>query len=319
MGVFPKWRKPTNAYPSTVMVEYQVPGAPVISNICLGPDGHLWFTTETGSVFVGRITHEGAITLYTLPLGGNHGGICTGPDGMVWFTDFTNNSVIKLDPASPDTLNPIITTFPCFAGAGPGGIISDGVNLWFIESLTVKLTKITTAGVQTRFTPGRLEHGPGMGAGAFAGILYTCAQNNARIDQTDIATGVTTLLGNTPTAASTPYAIVEGPDGNLWYTEFANVGGFGRVAKITHAGVSTEFVMPTPNPQMGGICAGPDGNLWATEKQGNKIARVSTAGVISEFPIPSPASNPDKVCATLDRRVAFTEHDTGKIGFIYPP
>lgn len=303
--------------PAGTIAEFPIPGSPTVSNICLGPDGNLWFTTEAGSPYLGKITHEGIASLYTLPLSGNHGGICVGPDGWLWFTDFTNNSVIKLDPASPNPASPVLTTYACVAGAGPGGIASDGTNLWFIESTSTKLTRITTAGVQTQFTPGRLEHGPGMGVGAFSGILYTCAQNTARIDQTAVATGVTTLLGNVPAGAgSTPYTIVEGPDGNLWYTEFGNLAGVGRVAKITHAGVSTEYAIPTANPTMGGICAGPDGNLWATEKNGNKIARITTAGVITEYACPTAGANPDKICATADGRLAFTEHDIGKIGFI---
>jgi virginiamycin B lyase len=47
-------------------------------------------------------------------------------------------------------------------------------------------------------------------------------------------------------------------------------------ARITTAGVVTEFSVPTANGQPWGIAAGSDGTLWFTEINGNKIGRITT-------------------------------------------
>ena len=86
------------------------------------------------------------------------------------------------------------------------------------------------------------------------------------------------------TASSNPTDITAGPDGNLWFTEF----NAGRVAKITTAGVVTEFsagITAGANPY--DITAGPDGNLWFTEWVFNKIGKITTAGTITLYTLPT--------------------------------
>jgi streptogramin lyase len=84
-----------------------------------------------------------------------------------------------------------------------------------------------------------------------------------------------------PTTASLPYAIAAGPDGNVWFTEFAG----NNIARITPAGVITEFPVPTINSFPTGITTGPDGNVWFTEEFTRKIGRITPAGVVTEFPV----------------------------------
>ena len=76
-----------------------------------------------------------------------------------------------------------------------------------------------------------------------------------------------------------PFDIIAGPDGNLWFTEYRG----SRIARITPAGVVTEFNLPMPGRQPSHITAGPDGNLWFTEGQPGGIGRITTAGVVTEF------------------------------------
>lgn len=156
-----------------------------------------------------------------------------------------------------------------------------------------------------------------------------------------------------PTAASSPFGIVSGPDGNLWFTEFTadkigrsttagvitefafsagfgpaglTVGpdgnlwvcGFGsaKVARVTTAGVVTEFPVPTGASQPRSIVTGPDGNLWFTETAGNNVGRITTAGVVTEFPITTPASSPRGIAAGADGNLWFAESGTSIIGRI---
>ena len=74
-----------------------------------------------------------------------------------------------------------------------------------------------------------------------------------------------------PTAASRPYTIAAGPDGNLWFTE--SMGN--KIGRITPAGVITEFTVPMAGSGPYGICVGPDGNIWFTERFGNQIGRLA--------------------------------------------
>ncbi len=89
-----------------------------------------------------------------------------------------------------------------------------------------------------------------------------------------------------PTANAGPFGIVQGPDGNMWFTESNTATN--KVAKITPAGVITEFPLPTNNAFPGNIVAAPDGNLWYVDEQ-NHLGRVTTAGTITQFPANDPA------------------------------
>ena len=64
-----------------------------------------------------------------------------------------------------------------------------------------------------------------------------------------------------------PNHLTQGPDGNIWVAE-------GNIAKITPAGVVTEF-SPGDISGASGITTGPDGNLWVTQNGG--VAKFSPA------------------------------------------
>ena len=77
--------------------EYPVPvdateGSPP-DQIVKGPDGNLWFTTD--SDYIGEVTPSGTMTIYSIPYGkgiSSHTAIAitNGPDGALWFTDGKN-------------------------------------------------------------------------------------------------------------------------------------------------------------------------------------------------------------------------------------
>jgi uncharacterized repeat protein (TIGR01451 family) len=110
-----------------------------------------------------------------------------------------------------------------------------------------------------------------------------------------------------PDVTATSYAIVTGPDGNLWFTEQANPG---KVGMITPAGVITEFLSPGAGVQPTGITVGPDGNLWVANQQ-NRIDRVTTAGVFTQFVLnPVVAVNPHGIAAGSDGNIWYTSYNT---------
>ena len=81
----------------------------------------------------------------------------------------------------------------------------------------------------------------------------------------------------------------------------------------------TEYPVPTPYSEPGGIASGPDGNLWFTEYQGNKIGRVTPSGNVKEVLTPTPESVPRGITAGPRRTVWFVEQSAGKIGAILLP
>jgi streptogramin lyase len=109
-------------------------------------------------------------------------------------------------------------------------------------------------------------------------------------------------------------AIVAGPDGNLWFSEYRKVG------RVTPSGVITLFIPPSFSSFNNGIAAGPDGNLWFTENVGN-IGRITPTGEITEFPLPVTfiSPSPGAIAAGPDGNLWFTETavlDTGVVGRI---
>ena len=80
-------------------------------------------------------------------------------------------------------------------------------------------------------------------------------------------------------------SIVQGPDGNLWFT----LPEVNKIGRITPAGVVTEFSLPVAGSHPCGIAAGPDGNLWFTQTaREGVLGRITPGGVITEFSGPNP-------------------------------
>ncbi len=112
------------------------------------------------------------------------------------------------------------------------------------------------------------------------------------------------------TPASQPYAITEGPDRAVWFTEWSG----NNIGRVTAAGALNEYAVPTADSEPAGIAAGPDGALWFTESLGNKIGRITTGGTITEYSLPTAQSLPDGITSGPDGALWFTE--TNRIGRI---
>ena len=88
-----------------------------------------------------------------------------------------------------------------------------------------------------------------------------------------------------PTPSASQSQIVDGPDGDLWFTE-----GNARIGRITPLGQVTEFPVPTPSggdpPSFTAITAGPNGAVWAIDSANAQVDEVSQDGQVRSFPIP---------------------------------
>jgi len=128
--------------------------------------------------------------------------------------------------------------------------------------------------------------------------------------------GVTEFLAGV-TAGAAPAGIVFGPDDNFWFAEF----GASRIARITHAGVVTEFTLPAGRGPLN-IAVGPDNNLWFTENTGDRIGRINPAAgsdaaiqaSLVEFTVPGVGSAPHDIAAGPDGAMWFTQTGSDQIG-----
>jgi len=115
--------------------------------------------------------------------------------------------------------------------------------------------------------------------------------------------------------SSHPVGLATGPDGALWITQWSNAA----IGRMTLAGVTTPYTLPTPDAETTAITIGPDGNLWAAESQANAIARITPTGATTEFPLPTAGSKPTSIVAGPDGQLWFTENAGARIGHMKPP
>jgi len=231
----------------------------------------------------------------------------------------------------------------------PAGITKgpDG-NLWFTESGSGRIGRMTPAGVVTEFAvpkvpapagspPGTPATPPPLGAitiGPDGALWFTGVPGEiGRITTAGVVTefavpAVPPPAGSPAGTATTPAsisAITAGPDGALWFT-----GVPGAVGRITTSGVVTEFAVPDIPPAAGSpagaagtqvtpsaITAGPDGALWFAGVPG-KVGRITTAGVVAEFAVPDippPAGSAAGTAATQATLTAITSGPDGALWF----
>jgi len=152
-----------------------------------------------------------------------------------------------------------------------------------------------------------------LSAGTAAKVFLTMHQNVRAQVSVDFVGQPTFQEFPIPSGGS-PYLITWGFSGDLWFTE----PEFNKVAKVTAAGVITEYDVPTGGAYPLGIgTAGGAGNdAWFTEYNANKIGHVTSAGVFSEFTIPTPNSGPWGIIPGPTGGNWFVEQLGNKIGFI---
>ncbi|HEX6817743.1 MAG TPA: hypothetical protein VF120_05160, partial [Ktedonobacterales bacterium] len=217
-----------------------------------------------------RATQVGgaAFVEYAIPAGDGYPvSIVVGPDGNLWVTQHLppdDNSdtpyVGRLTPSGT------LTEYP-FASHGeahnPDGLtIGPDKNLWFTESGSGTIGRVTVAGVVTEFALSNVNARPSAIAAGPDGALWFTESNANQIGRASV-TGVITEYP-IPTQAAFASGITAGPDGALWFTE--NVGN--KIGRITTKGVITEFALSQASSAASAITAGPDGNLWFTETTG---------------------------------------------------
>ncbi|MEA2711468.1 MAG: virginiamycin lyase [Phycisphaerales bacterium] len=198
------------------------------------------------------------------------------------------------------------------AGATPTAITAgpDG-NLWFVETSTNKIGRITPAGTVTEFPiPDAASQPRGISAGPDGRLWFTEYARNrvGRINTNG------TFLPSIPLSpgSSNPLGIAAGADGNIWVGQSRG----GLVAKITPAGAVTNYIVPNGG-SASHLAAGPDGNIWFTETGKSRVGRVTPGGVMKDFVVPSPGSAfPNAITTGPDGNLWFTQQFDAQLGRI---
>lgn len=213
--------------------------------------------------------------------------------------------------------------------------------LWFAESGTSKIGRITTNGkiqevaVSSGNPPFMIAAGPdkalwftenstnNIGRMTTTGAQSEFAIKTPMMYPNEIVTGPDGAMWygegggavgriNTKThvmtefkTTTTPYAVTIGPDNNIWFTdENASLGYFAS-GKVTLVPMNAGTIAPV------GIATGPDGAIWAADNAGY-ITRF--AGSMTEIPVPTSPSAPNLITAGPDGAMWFTEGCGEKIG-----
>jgi streptogramin lyase len=311
-----------------------------VYEIAAGPDGALWFTSNSSKI--GRIpttatATDPQITAFSGPSRILHG-IIAGSDGAMWFTA-PPNSIGRI-PTSATVTNPQITTFSPTTGEPAGITVGPDGALWFPEETADSKAKIgripTTATVSNpQFTffadPDATYHYPRSIITGADGALWFIAEDKNTLASMIMRLATTQgskpeLIYTFPAGFSCGTAgekcTASGPDGAIWFVEPSNNSGISKIARIPTTARNgnaqvNEYGLPAGHTPRA-ITAGPDGALWFTESPGDYIGRITTSGVITEFPIPANAGSSD-IATGPDGALWFVETAKHKIGRLSPP
>ncbi|MBV9440166.1 MAG: hypothetical protein JOZ24_09270 [Candidatus Eremiobacteraeota bacterium] len=148
-----------------------------VSSPTAGPDGNIWFTERTLNQpyvgTIGRITPQGASTLFPIPSGHIAGSIVAAPDGNLWFSE-DRNSIGRMTPSGSLT-----GEFP--APAQPTGITvgRDGA-VWFPEN-TGTIGRMTLSGAESEYNVNAGSNGIGQVVPGPDGGLWFTNNNSSQI------------------------------------------------------------------------------------------------------------------------------------------
>jgi len=163
----------------------------------------------------------------------------------------------------------------------------------------------------TGITPSSEPHGIRRGS---SGFWFTQA-NASQVGHITASGAVTEHSGLSANAQQ----IVEGSDGNMWFTETTDT-----IGRLKPGGKVTEFAVGTAAFGPFDITSGADGNLWFTFRTPadggytDAIGRITTSGAVTLFTNGLTTGDPAVHDITLgpDGNVWFTEEFANKIGRI---
>jgi virginiamycin B lyase len=235
-----------------------------------GPNLNVWFT-ESSIGRVAQITVSGPpYTEYTLPnAAAKPVGIALGSDGNMWLTDPGTNSIWKVQQIKVKP-HIIFTQYRLTGNAQPLSITNgpDGA-LWFTEPGTNSIGRLPISGspLNEYKIPTADSKPTGIAAGTDNALWFTeqKAKQIARISLTGVVTAEYPLA-----RAMTPDMLVQGVDGNFYFTDTA----LNKIGQFFFRNHHLNFYpVPTPSSEPTAMTLGLDSQIYFVESAGNKIGQ----------------------------------------------
>lgn len=270
-----------------VIAEYPISG--MSFQVLGGSDGNIWFP-EVFADKIGRLTPNGMLSEFAVPIRGLARFATLAPDGNIWFTLANTASGGYLGSITPQgviTLHALPTTGPRFVTTGPDG------NLWYTDDSNVIGRYSFDGAVSTYEIPTANSQPRGITTGADGNLWFVEFASNQIGKVT--TTGAFTEY-RVPAASGADWLV----DGKIWF--IGNGNSFGT---ITPGGHAAQVAMPDVP---GGLLRGGDGRIWFTLQSLNQIGSMTNAGQqLQTYPIPTPDSNPIGLAFGSDGNIYFSE------------
>ena len=272
---------------------------------------NLWFV-ENGANKIGELPYgTTTFTEHPVPtLSAGLNGIAVGLDGRIWFTEESQNKIGAMTTAGGFSEFP---TSP--SNAGPTGITERGDGtMWYAgeigDDVGYRSESVNYGGSVSVPTANAEPFGVAVGPNGLyftegeagkIGVLFVGASSPAEH-------AITLPAGDN--APPGPQGIVEGPDANMWFTDY-NTSAIGRFSTSNSSIV--EYPTPTPNAAPEYITVDPDGAMWFTEPAANKIGRITTDGTITEYSVAPSCLTPVGIAVRSNGVVWVTCYDSGAL------
>jgi virginiamycin B lyase len=176
----------------------------------------VWFTNGGSTNYVGYITTSGSVVQYQLPNGSILNGgneIVLGSDGNLWFTEGINGDT-NIGRVTP---NGVITLFPSSANNSTAIVAGPDGNLWYTGGSGTLGVMNTSGQVVATYEVGNAYN---LTNGSDGNIWI--AEGNANpysgLERVTPAGTITTFAFPKSARKYRPFAIVTGPDSNMWFT-----------------------------------------------------------------------------------------------------
>jgi streptogramin lyase len=292
------------------LTEYTDPSILFPKGFALGPDGAVWFSSQSASASsIGRIAPDGVVSNFTDPNLHAAADLAAGPDGAMWITEGNAIGRITMDGTVSTYTDPRIVEANGIV-AGPDGA------MWFTNENTIG--RITMTGAVSIFSDPTISQAQSITAGPDGALWFTNTGSRSigRITTAGHVSNFVPPVGSVEDFDSlSPQTITSGPDGALW----AIAGN--SIVRLTTSGAFSVFG-PSTGYQVGGtaITVGSDGALWFVD---GEIGRITTSGVASFQRLPD-GSFASGITTGSDGAVWFGADPTtiGRIAtslFISPP
>jgi streptogramin lyase len=263
-----------------------------------------------------------------------------------------SNAGATAGSATITLLGPTITQYPLTGGLnGPitGVTLGTDGNLWFADSGSAGIGKITPGGTMTAFSgPSGATQSITTGSD---GNLWFTEPSASNVGAMNVNGVMVTEVQATSTPGADPSGITSGSDGNIWYTMNA-ASSIGRVTipghivsapigslphnplgiatvqgklvwgnsdasvvgvGTTSSGTASFFTAPGVSPILN-VAPGPDNNAWFTLPS-NNLGVLSLPGLsVAELPLPC-CRTATSLVTGADGNLYFTDSGNGTIGF----